>query len=113
MGIKTVPFDMIELMLDEAAIHEYLRQVVADGDAAEIVRALRHVAHARGMIKLADDSGLSREELYNAVKPDATPSLNTMLRLFAGLGIRLTAVPVNAAPKPSAKGGKRRRAKAA
>ena len=47
MNIKTIPFDMAAELADEAAIAEYLRQVFADGDSDEIVRAFGHVARAR------------------------------------------------------------------
>ena len=93
MTIKTLPFDMAAELSSEAAIAEYLRQVFADGDSGEIVRALGHVAKARGMTQVARDSGLGRENLYNALKPGARPRFDTVLRVCRALGVPLSAAP--------------------
>jgi len=88
MSLKTVPFDIVaELAGDEAAIDEYLRQVFADGDSDEILRALGHVARSRGMAQLAKESGLGRENLYNALKPGAKPRFDTILRVCRALRV--------------------------
>jgi probable addiction module antidote protein len=89
MAIKTVPFDITELLDGDEAITEYLSQVFAEGDSDEIVRALGHVARARGMAQLARDSGLGRENLYNALKPGAKPRFDTILRVCRALGVTL------------------------
>jgi probable addiction module antidote protein len=89
MTIKTVPFDMVSELSSEEAIAEYLRQVFEDGDSDEIIRALGHVARARGMAQLAKDSGLGRENLYNALKPGAKPRFDTVLRVCRALGVNL------------------------
>ena len=89
MALKTIPFDMVAELDTEEAVHEYLTQVFADGDTDEILRALGHVARARGMAQLAADSGLGRENLYNALKPGAKPRFDTILRVCNALGVRL------------------------
>ncbi len=77
------------------AIAEYLRRVFTEGDSDEILRALGHVARARGMAKLAADSGLSRENLYNAQKPGAKPRFDIILRVCRALGVDLVTQPQN------------------
>lgn len=91
MNVKTVPFDMVSELDSGAAIAEYLQQVFADGDSDEIVRALGYVARARGMAQLAKDSGLGRENLYNALKPGAKPRFDTVLKVVRALGVKLHA----------------------
>ncbi len=91
MAVKTVEFDMVAELDSEEAIAEYLAQVFADGDSDEIIRALGYVARARGMAQLAKDSGLGRENLYNALKPGAKPRFDTVLRVCTALGIKLVA----------------------
>ena len=56
---------------DEA---EYLRQVLADGDPAELAAALGDIARARGMTQLARDTGLSREASTKACQANAPPA---------------------------------------
>jgi probable addiction module antidote protein len=89
MTLKTIPFDIVAELDSGEAIHEYLVQVFADGDTDEILRALGHVARARGMAQLASDSGLGRENLYNALKPGAKPRFDTILRVCHALGLNL------------------------
>ncbi|MBK7001375.1 MAG: putative addiction module antidote protein [Rhodoferax sp.] len=96
MALKLIPFDMAELLVSDEAIAEYLAQVFADGDSDEIIRALGYVARARGMAQLAKDSGLGRENLYNALKPGAKPRFDTVLRVCTALGIKLVAQAAHA-----------------
>ena len=93
MTQRFVPFDIVAELDSDEAVAEYLRQVFSDGDADEIIRALGHVARARGMTKLAADSGLGRENLYNALKPGAKPRFDTILRVCRALGVDLFTKP--------------------
>ncbi|EKT4523325.1 addiction module antidote protein [Pseudomonas juntendi] len=93
MKEKLIPFDMATLLDSDEAISEYLSQVLADGDSDEIIRALGHIARARGMSKIAADSGLGRESLYKALTPGAKPRFDTVLRVVRALGIDLLARP--------------------
>ena len=90
MPLKTTDFDLAAELDSDAAVAEYLRQVFEDGDSEEIIRALGHVARAKGMAQLARDSGLGRENLYNALKPGAKPRFDTVLRVCRALGVNLT-----------------------
>lgn len=89
MTLNTIPFDIVAELNDDAAIDEYLSQVFEDGDSHEIIRALGHVAKARGIGKIAVDSGLGRENLYNALKPGAKPRFDTILRLCRAMGLTI------------------------
>lgn len=90
MTIKTVPFDIVTEFDTEEAMIEYLRQVLEDGDTDEILRAIGHVARARGMAQLAKDAGLGRESLYKALTPGAAPRFDTILKVTRALGLRVT-----------------------
>lgn len=90
--MKTQPFDMAALLDSDAAISEYFSQVLADGDSEEVIRALGHIARARGMAKVAADSGLGRESLYKALSPGAKPRFATVLKVMRALGLRLQTV---------------------
>jgi probable addiction module antidote protein len=58
-----------------------------------LAEALGTVARARGMAAVAEASGITREALYRALRPDAQPRFETIQRVCTALGIRLTAVP--------------------
>ncbi|WP_286913781.1 MULTISPECIES: addiction module antidote protein [unclassified Pseudomonas] len=93
MNVKLIPFDMATLLDSEEAISEYLSQVLIDGDTDEIIRALGHIARARGMSQIAAQSGLGRESLYKALTPGAKPRFDTVLKVIRALGIDLCAQP--------------------
>jgi probable addiction module antidote protein len=88
--IKTRPFDMANHLSDEADIAEYMRQVMEDGDPALLGAALGDVARARGMSKLAKDTGLSRESLYKSLSGERAPSTDTLFKVIKALGLKLT-----------------------
>jgi probable addiction module antidote protein len=86
-------FDATEYLGDEQAIAEYLTLVIEEKDPALLAAALGDIARARGMTQIAVDSGLGREALYKALRPGAHPRFETVQRVCAALGVRLTAVP--------------------
>jgi len=92
----TRPFDMAHYLDSRSAIIEYLRQVLEEGDAAELAQALGVVARARGMSQLARDTGLSRESLYKGLSGQRTPTTDTLLKVIHALGYRLSIEPLAA-----------------
>jgi len=92
--IKTRPFDVANYLNDEEDIAEYMRQVLEDGDPAELGAALGAIARARGMTDLARDTGLSREGLYKSLSGERAPSTDTLFKVLKALGFKLTLQPV-------------------
>jgi probable addiction module antidote protein len=93
MAIKTRVFDAAAYLDDEEAIAEYLTAALETGDASFIADALGVVARAKGMTRVAEDAGLGRASLYQALREGANPELATALRVIRALGLRLTAAP--------------------
>ena len=86
-------FDMAEYLEDDHAIAEYLTIVMEENDPAGLADALGTIARARGMNEIAKAAGLGREALYKALRPGAQPRFDTVQRVCAALGVRLTVVP--------------------
>ena len=93
MKAKLIPFDLSAHLDSDEAVAEYLSQVLAGDDPDELLRALGHVAKARGMTQLAADTGLGRESLYKALAAGAKPRYDTVLKVTRALGLKLTVVP--------------------
>lgn len=55
--------------------------------------ALGVVARARGMTNVARKSGLGRESLYKALRPNSQPSFNTIMRVADALDAELYSLP--------------------
>lgn len=88
-------FDAADYLDDDAVIAEYLNAALEDENPDVFLQAIADVAKARGMSKLAKDTGLGRESLYKALAPGAKPRYDTVLRLVRALGVDLHMTPVH------------------
>jgi probable addiction module antidote protein len=84
-------FDITEHLDSDEAIAEYLTVVLEDNDPALLAAALGDIARARGMTEIAKASGLTREALYKALRPTASPRFDTIAKVCKALGVKLTA----------------------
>jgi len=88
--VKVAPFDASEYLDDEEVIAEYLTAALEDPNPEVFLIAVANVAKARGIAKVAQDSGLGRESLYKALAPGAKPRYETVRKLMNALGVKLT-----------------------
>jgi probable addiction module antidote protein len=87
---KLKTFDITRHLDSEEAMAEYLSQVLEDGDNAELIRALGHIAKAKGMATVAKDSGLGRESLYKALSEGSQPRFDTISKVINALGLKMS-----------------------
>ena len=70
---------------------EYLRAALEDSDEPRVLLlALRHVAQARGITKVARAAGVERESLYRALSGKGNPRLSTLHAVAKAIGLKLT-----------------------
>ncbi len=93
MNKNLIPFDITEYLDSEEAMAEYLSQVLEDGDSEEFLRAIGHIAKAKGMAQIAQETGLGRESLYKAFRPNAKPRFDTVMKVIDALKLQLTTTP--------------------
>ena len=75
---------------------EYLKAALEDEDEPQVLlMALRHLARAQGIGKVAKAAGVERESLYRALSVHGNPRLSTLVAVTKAIGLRLT---VEAAP---------------
>lgn len=89
-------FDITEHLEDDQAIAEYLTLVIEENDPALLAAALGDAARARGMTEIAKASGIAREALYKALRPESQPRFDTINRVCHALGVKLVAQPIAA-----------------
>ena len=94
---KYVKFDVSELLDSEESILAFLEDILESGDPKVIAGGLGDVARAKGMAELAAKAGLSRESLYRALSEDGNPRLDTLMKVLAALGVKLSVSPASAA----------------
>jgi len=70
---------------------EYLKAALEDSDEPRVLLiALRHLAQAHGIAKVAKAAGIERESLYRALSKKGNPRLSTLLAVIKAIGLRLT-----------------------
>ena len=89
-------FDAAPYLGSAEAVAAYLTDILEANDPALLASALGDIARARGMSEIAKASGLTREALYKALRPDAQPRFDTLSRVCTALGVRLVAQVVRA-----------------
>ena len=102
MKTTTTLYDVAEHLRDNEDIAEYLRQVLEEGEPGELAEALGVAAKARGMSVVARQAGIGRESLYRALRAGADPRFETVQRVCAALGLKLTLAPADGAQAPAA-----------
>ena len=86
-------FDAAEFLDNEEIIAEYLSDAIEEGDSDALLTAIATVARARGMSKLAEDSGLGRESLYKTLRPGSKPCYETIVKILTALNVKLHILP--------------------
>ncbi len=98
-------FDPAEGLTSDEAIASFMAEAFASEDAGYIAHALGVVARAKGMTQIANETGLSREQLYRSFSDKGNPTLKTTIAVMKALGIELTARPAHSLAGPSQEGG--------
>jgi probable addiction module antidote protein len=70
---------------------EYLKAALEDQDEPRVLLiALRQVAQARGIARVAKAAGIERESLYRALSVNGNPRLSTLVAVTRAIGLKLT-----------------------
>jgi probable addiction module antidote protein len=80
---------LFEKLQNPEEVAAYVNAAMEDGDVALILLALRDVAEAWGIGKLAVDAELNRENVYRILSAQGNPTLSSFMRLLRALGIEL------------------------
>ena len=101
---KSQLYDPAKYLDSDEVVAEYITEALSTGEVELISHAIGIAAKARGMSKIAEETGLSRESLYRALSADGRPQFETIGRVLTALGLRLRAEPALPGPKGRPKG---------
>lgn len=107
--MRTAPFDAADYLRTREAQVEYIAAAYETGDLEFIRDAYNIVARARGMARIAEETGLSRESLYKALGEKGNPEFGTVMKINRALGITLSAHVAKPSRPQLRKAAKRRR----
>lgn len=86
-------FELADYLDSNEMIAEYLNAVLEEGDNADIINAIGHIAKAIGMTKIAEETGLSRPNLYKALSEGAKPQFATIMKVLKAIGGQIQVNP--------------------
>ena len=89
LGLKAALADPVEAA-------EYLNAALEDGSQEVFLLALRDVAYARGLTRLARETSLNRENMYRILSEQGNPQLSSLKALLDSLGLKLAVEPKRA-----------------
>lgn len=91
--MNTSKFDVADYLDSNEMIAEYLNAILEEGNDADLIIAIGHVAKAMGMSKIANEAGMSRPSLYKALSEGAKPQFETIMKVLRVMGAQLKIVP--------------------
>jgi probable addiction module antidote protein len=84
--------DLLADLADPQEASRYLNAALADSEEMFLV-ALRDVAEARQMAKVAESAGVARESLYRMLAVKGNPTYSSLLGILRAVGLKLAIRP--------------------
>jgi probable addiction module antidote protein len=96
MPKRTTDFreDLLVDLTDSAEAARYLNAALEDSDQMALV-ALRDVAEARQMARVAEEAGVAREALYRMLHESGNPTYVSLMGILGALGLRIEFAPID------------------
>lgn len=91
--IEMTTWDPVDHLNSDEDIAGYLNAALEEGDPALLAAALGDVARAKGMTRIARETGLGRESLYKALSESGNPQFDTIQKVLHSLGFDLLVAP--------------------
>lgn len=85
-------WDPVEHIRDSEDAEALINEALECGDPDLLQEVLGIVARARGMGKIAAETGLNEKSLYRALSKRGNPRLSTINKVLKSMGLRLAVV---------------------
>lgn len=86
---------LMRALADPVEASAYLNAALEDSQRA-FLKALKNVAQAQQMSRVAKDAGVQRETLYRSFSEEGNPTFETLSSVLGALGMKLSVVPEEA-----------------
>ena len=94
MTRKTRPYSEILIKrLENPVVAAHYLNATLDNSPDNFLNALKNVAKAHQMAKVAKDSGIQRETLYRSLSEQVNPTWDTLTSLFGALRLKFIVGP--------------------
>ena len=88
-------FEIADYLDSKEIMAEYLNTVLVEGNHADVINAIGHIAKAIGMTKISEETGLSRPSLYKALSDGAKPQFATIMKVLKAIGGQIQINPIS------------------
>jgi probable addiction module antidote protein len=97
-----------ELRDDPAFAMEYLKAALAESEDPQVLLvALRQVATAHGMAKVAERAQIERESVYRALSAKGNPRFSTIVSILRAIGLSLSVAEARESARSTSAASKR------
>ena len=86
---------LLEDLKDPREAAYYLNAALGDSDEM-FLKALRDVAEARQITKVATSAGVSRESVYRMLSKTGNPRYSSLIGILGALGLKISILPASA-----------------
>ncbi|MGA2144401.1 MAG: addiction module antidote protein [Bryobacteraceae bacterium] len=100
MPKRTTDFreELLADLADPQEAADYLNAALEDSEQMVLV-ALRDVAEARQMARVAGEAGVAREALYRMLSDNGNPTYTNLVKILGALGLKISFSPLSRARK--------------
>ena len=89
---------LLKGLKDPLEAAEYLNAALEENETELFLLALRNVAEAHGIKKLAEDTRLNRESMYRMLSNQGNPQLSSLTVILKEMGLKLAVEVEEPAP---------------
>ena len=86
-------FDPADYLKTDEAVGTFIDDAFKTGDAAHIAHCIGIAARAKGISKIAEDAGISPEQLKQSFSHHGNPTLAMTLSVMKAMGLKLVCKP--------------------
>lgn len=90
MTTNTKTFDAAFYLETDKDIQNFLAEAATAGDIKHLLHCIGIAARAKGMTEVASQAGLTRASLYKSLNEDASPKLDTIVKVLGVFGCKLS-----------------------
>ena len=88
--IETKPFEFAKDVDSGEDVALYLSIFLEENGVQGLIEGLKHLAKAKGMNTISNDTGVNRQSLYRSLAKNSNPTIETIDKVIRALGFRLT-----------------------
>ncbi|WP_044211725.1 addiction module antidote protein [Flammeovirga sp. OC4] len=88
--LNSTPFNPSDYLTEDETVDSFLFETIEGGDTTELMEAIKEVAKATGVKKIADTTGLNRGNINQIINSKSDPKLSTFIKMLNAMGLKMT-----------------------